>query len=139
MGHQGWLEEGFRGEEHTSRSNLWLDGRQPSQEVREHGMVEGYGCLRWQGDHPRRYIVRMLQQLLPRAGASIERANAYVNLWYLQDQGCWRCPRRTCGTGHCQAWRGGGFLANTHSLQPLHRQGLHSRDASPACGLRWSR
>merc|ERR1711865_991977 len=37
---QSWLEKGLCGEEHTSRSNLWLDGRQPSQEVREQGIVK---------------------------------------------------------------------------------------------------
>ena len=41
--HQGRLEEGLRREVRARAPHLRLDGRQPHQEVREHGLVEGHG------------------------------------------------------------------------------------------------
>ena len=40
---RGGLEEGLHREEHSGDANLWLDGGQPPEEVRQHGLVEGPG------------------------------------------------------------------------------------------------
>merc|ERR1712118_617697 len=69
------MEEGFRREEPPSDADIWLDGRQLVEEVRQNGLVEGHGCPLRQGDSACRHDLRCLQQPLPRARASVERGD----------------------------------------------------------------